>query len=174
MRKSQWFIGLVVAALLVGCNGTAPQRPSQRKGQAPEADSTQLAAMELNMHLAKTADRTVMDAAMAQEEAYALYEGKVWMHIFDPGDTEHEQIQLGQSCTLHMRIYTLEKKMLVDTEGTYMLGKSELPMSIEWNLRELHHGAKVRMFVPWYTAYGRQGTEHIPPYENLIIDLEVR
>ena len=171
MRKA--LIG-IIAILLVGCNGTAPQRPSQRKGQTPEADRAQLAMMELNMQLAKAADQTVMDAAMAQEEAYALYEGKIWIHIFDHGDTEREQIPFGQPCTVHMRIYSLEKKMLVDTEGTYILGKGELPMSIEWNLHELHHGAKVRMYVPWYTAYGRQGTEYIPPYENLIIDLEVR
>ena len=172
-RNKLVWIGLV-ALLLIGCNGTAPQRPSQRKGQTPEADSTQLAVMELNMQLAKAADKAVMEAAQAQEESYALYEGKTWMHIVERGDEELDKPDFGQVCGVHMRVYTMDKQLLMDTEGTYTLGKSELPAGVEWNIRELNHGAKARLYVPWYTAFGPQGTAYVPPYENVIIDIEVR
>lgn len=166
--------GSLVALLLIGCNSTAPQRPSQRKGQAPEADSTQLAAMELNMQLAKAADKAVMEAVQAQEESYALYESKAWIHIYDNGDDQRDKPQLGQACDIHMRVYTFDEQLLLDTEGHYILGKSELPSAVERNACELNHGAKARMYVPWYTAFGQQGTAFVPPYENVIIDIEIR
>ena len=164
----------LVALLLIGCNSTAPQRPSQRKGQAPEADSTQLAAMELNLQLAKTADKAVMEAVMAQEESYALYEGQAWIHIFDNGDVQRAKPELGMACDIHMRVYSFDGTMLLDTEGNYILGKGELPTAVERNACELNHGTKARMYVPWYTAFGPQGTAFVPPYENVIIDIEIR
>lgn len=165
-------IGLMV--LMVGCGNKAPQIPSQRKGQAPKADSATLAMMALNAQLAQTADQAVMEAAQAQEEAYALYEGNIWMHIVDPGDMESAPLQAGKSCIVHMRIYTLDNRLLEDTEGTYMLGKNELPSGVEWMVYELHHGAQARLFVPWYMAFGAQGNTHVPPYENVRIHLELR
>ena len=54
------------------------------------------------------------------------------------------------------------------------LGKNELPMAVEWNMDELHPGGMARMYAPWYTAFGQQGTAHIPPYENVMIEIELR
>ena len=164
----------VLLMLMTGCGGKAPQTPSQRKGQAPEADSATLALMEFNSQLAKAADKTVMDAVQAQEEPFALYEGQTWMHIVETGDTDGGLLIPGQAYSIHMRVYTLDGRMLEDTEGTYLLGKAELPAGIDWNIRELHHGAKARLFIPWYMAFGPKGNEHIPPYENVRIDLEIR
>ena len=163
-----------IAALLYSCGGVAPQRPSQRKGQTPQADSAQLALMELNMQLAKAADRTVLEIAQAQEEPYALYEGSAWLHLISAGDETQAAPHYGSICTVHMRIYNLSGQLLEDSEGTYTVGKYELPTCIEQNIREWHPGARVRMYAPWYTAFGAQGTAHVPPYENVMIDLELR
>ena len=54
------------------------------------------------------------------------------------------------------------------------LGKNELPLGVDSNVPELYPGAKVRMYVPWYAAFGQLGTEYIPPYENVIIELELK
>ena len=161
-----------LALLLFSCGGVAPQRPSQRKGQTPEADSTQLAVMEMNLQLAQAADRAVLEIAQAQEEPYALYEGSAWMHIYSKGDETQPMPHNGSVCDLHMRIYTLDGRQLEDSEGTYTVGKYELPTCIEQNIHELRPGAQVRVFAPFYTAFGAQGTAHIPPYENVRIDLE--
>ena len=158
--------------LLYSCGGVAPQRPSQRKGQSPETDSTQLAIMEMNLQLAKAADRAVLETAQAQADSYALYEGSAWMHIYDKGDETQLVGHYNSVCNLHMRVYTLDGRPLEDIEGTYTVGKYELPNCIEQNLRELHPGARVRMYAPFYTAFGAQGTAHVPPYENVMIDLE--
>lgn len=172
MKNEKGLIVGLVAMLLYSCSGVAPQRPSQRKGQTPETDSTRLAIMEMNLQLAKAADRAVLGASQAQDEQYALYDGSAWMHIYSKGDETQQAAHNGSLCTLHMRIYTLDGRLLEDSEGTYTVGKYELPNCIEQNLHELRPGAHVRIYAPFYTAFGAQGTAHIPPYENVMIDLD--
>lgn len=166
-------IGLT-AWLLSGCGGKGPQIPSQRKGEAPKQDSAALAVLELNMTLACAADDQLRQVASAQEESYALYEANSWMHIIDRGDEAQPAPGPTDACALHMRVYSLDGRLLWDTEGTFVRGKNEMPTGVDWNLGELHPGGKARMYVPWYMAYGQQGTDHIPPYENVIIDIELR
>ncbi len=128
--------------------------------------------MELNMHLAQAADDELLRIVSAQEEPYALYDGNVWMLIIDRGNDQLPSPT--GSCPLRLRTYALDGKLLLDAEGTYALGKNELPGAVEWNIDELHPGGKARMYVPWYMAYGQQGNDHVPPYENVIIELELK
>ena len=165
-------IGMLLC-LLIGCGHQAPQRPSQRKGQTPQADSTQLALMGLNQQLTEAADGQLYQWAQAQSETYALYERGVWAVIMQPGDSERP-VQAGDECTLCMRVYSLTGRMYCDMERTARIGKYELPSAIDENITEWHHGARIRMAAPWYAAYGIKGTADIPPYENVIIELEIR
>jgi len=171
VKSGNWLIALALL-LLTGCGHKSPQIPSQRKGHAPEQDTAALAMMELNMRLAQAADNELARIASAQQEPYALYEANVWIHFTDRGDTEAPAPE--GTCTLRMRTYALNGKLLTDTEGSYALGRNELPPGVEWNIGEMHPGAKARMYVPWYMAYGAQGTDHVPPYENVIMEIEIR
>ena len=173
MLKIERIIGLLAAVLLIGCGHQAPQRPSQRKGQTPQADSTQLALMSLNQQLTEAADGQLYQWAQSQSEAYALYERGVWAIILDAGDSQRP-VQAGEECTLHMRVYSLAEHKYCDLEHTARIGKYELPAAIDENITEWHHGAHIRMAAPWYAAYGIKGTADIPPYENVIIELEIR
>ena len=158
MRKYGWII--IVALLVAGCNGTAPQRPSQRKGEAPKADSTAIALMEMNQQLAQAADEQLHHLALQQEDPYALYERGVWAYVVEKGDTD-QPVLAGEEC-------------LLDSDLTARIGKYELPAAVDENITEWNHGAKVRMLAPWYAAYGIKGTDYIPPYENVIIELNIR
>lgn len=126
------------------------------------------------MQLAQAADRTVLETAQAQEEQYALYDGSAWVHLYSAGDETQASPRPGSACTVHMRIYNLSGQLLEDSEGTYTVGKYELPACVDQNISEWHPSAHVRLYAPWYTAFGAQGTAHIPPYENVMIDLELR
>ena len=57
---------------MVACSEQSPQRPSRRMGQAPQADSAQLALLSLNQQLTETADETLHRLAQAQEEGRGL------------------------------------------------------------------------------------------------------
>lgn len=168
--KRVWFIGIVV--LLVACSPTAPQRPSQRKSVAPQPDSTQIALLELNQQLTEAADRQLASIASAEDTTYALYERGTWATIREAG--EGEPVRPNEECTIHMRAYSLSGKLYIDIEQTARIGAQQLPQAIEENITEWRHGAQLVLLAPWYAAFGIKGTEHIPPYENLRIELTIQ
>lgn len=168
---------IIIASLLTvltACGGQAPQRPSQRKSAVPQADTAALALMEMNQQLAEAADEQLYRYAQAQPESYALYEQGTWVHMFDSGDAQRGTIQAGEECTLHLRISSLNGKLYSDAEQTARAGKYELPAAIDENITEWRHEAQMRLLAPWYAAYGIKGKGNIPPYENIVIDLEIR
>ncbi len=174
MRNGAISLIVLVGLLLVACGKPAPQIPSQRKSSAPAVDSAALALMELNQQLAMTADQQLAQFAQTQEEQYALYEANTWMYISENGDTNSSSPAPEEEWTVHMRTYTLTGELLIDTEGSYRVGKCELPQAVDANMGELHHGAKARLLAPWYSAYGLHGTDAVLPYENVIIELELK
>lgn len=168
--RGSFFIGLMV--LLAACSQTAPQRPSQRKSEAPRPDSAQLALLELNQHLTEVADSQLASIARSEDASYALYERGTWAAIIKQG--EGEAVQPKEECTLHIRAYSLSGTLYTDTEQTARIGAQQLPPAIEENITEWKHGAQLMLLAPWYAAYGIKGTEHIPPYENLRIELTIQ
>ena len=168
-------IGIIaLTVLLAACSQVAPQRPSQRKGESPKADSTQMALLEMNQQLAAAADKELTQFVQTQEGAYGLYDSNVWMKILSRGDESTLGPIEEEEWTVHMRVYDLSERLLVDSEGTYRIGKNELPQAVETVIYELHHGAQARLLAPWYIAFGMKGTAQVPPYENVIIEIEVR
>ena len=180
---------IVIAALLVGCSGsTGPQRPSQVKGKLAETfrqkseESKEMALLELNMQLHKAADESlrsiVQEEMRAKSDAeggltYAMYEGGVWATIIERGDVERGAPKLGEECTARMRVMRLDGALYSDEELTAPVGKYEWPAAVDRNITEWNHGAKIRMYAPWYAAYGVAGKDPIPPYENVIIELDI-
>lgn len=165
------FFYIVVAVLLTACTQTAPQRPSQRKREAPKPDSTQLALLAFNQQLTEAADAQL--ARIAREDAlpFALYEHGTWGALTTPGDGE--TVLPKEECKLHIRIYSLSGTLYTDSECTARIGAQTLPAAIEENITEWRHGAHVVLLAPWHAAYGIKGTEQIPPYENIRIDLTI-
>lgn len=173
MKVERLFLG-VVAFVLAGCGPQAPQRPSQRMGQAPQVDSAQLALLTLNQQLTQTADETLYRLAQAQEEPYALYENGTWAYLIDTGDAAKGAPREGEECTVHMRIFSLDGHLYSDIEQTAHAGKYEFPAAVDANIGEWNHGTKAKLLAPWYAAYGIKGTDAIPPYENVIIEIELK
>jgi len=174
MNKQITILVGVIVMVLTACGPQAPQIPSQRKGQTPPLDTAQLALMELNQQLSETADKQLSDIVRTKDEPYAMYEGNTWATIIDKGDMDAPTPKFGEEWTIHLIVYNLDEQLLMDSERTYSIGKRELPYAVDRNILEWHKGARIRMYAPWYSAYGMQGTEHIPPYENVIIDLELK
>ena len=46
-------------------------------------------------------------------------------------------------------------------------------MCIEVNISEWHLGAAVVIVAPWYSAYGMMGTEDVPAYENVLLEISI-
>jgi len=165
----------LLLVLLVSCGGRGPQMPSRRMGEDPKLDSAQMALLELNRRMRTEADKELQVLSQSDTtERYALYRWGAWAHIIEYGNDEVPRPKLGQRCDIHMRVYDLKGKLYSDEELTVQLGRRDVPVAVDWNLQEWNHGAKVKMFVPWYSAYGLEGKNAIPPYENVMILLDVK
>ena len=163
-------IGMLLC-LLISCGRQNPQRPSQRKGESVQTDTTQLTLLSMNQQLAESADEQLYRWVQTQTETYALYEHGTWGTILRAGEGD---ILPGEECSVHMRVYSLTGKPYYDVDQTAHVGKYELPNAIDANITEWHHGASLKIVAPWYAAYGIKGTAQIPPYENIIIELDIR
>ena len=165
-------IGLLI--FLGGCRKQPPQLPAHRMGEGPKVDSVQMRLMELNSEMAQAADAQLTKLVQQQEDSYALYDGNVWIHFIERGDIKSPAPAEDEEWLIHLRIYTLEGRLLQDAEQTYRIGKRELPPAVDYNIGDMHRGTQARMYVPWYSAYGLQGTEEVPSYENVIIEMEIK
>ena len=183
MMKGKRIFIVLIAAMMVGCNGpTSPQRPSQvRKGERGtvkdernEANSETLALLELNQQLRASADESLQSLVQHEESPYALYEGGVWATITERGDIERGTPKFGEECTIRMRVLRLDGALYSDEEITALVGKYAWPTAVDRNITEWNLGSKVRMYAPWYSAYGVAGQAPVPPYENVIIELEIK
>ena len=172
-RRYLWLAAVILAAC--ACNRPSPQIPTQRKGSsAPQPDSAHLALLELNQRLALAADEQLRLLVQTRDEPYALYDANTWMTVLDKGDEESGSPQENEEWLIAMRIYDTGGQLLTDCEKTYRIGKKELPEGAEKNISALHHHSRARLYVPWYAAYGLTGTDRIAPYENLIIEIELK
>ena len=162
----------LLTAMIAGCGGQSPQRPSTRKGESPKADSTTLALMTMNRQMSRSADEELYRIART-EGGYSLYERGTWAKIIRPGDSNRPVLH-GEECTVQMQVTSLNGHLYTDSETTAHAGKYELPPAIDENITEWYHGESLSLIVPWYAAYGIQGTAEIPPYENVRIELTIK
>ncbi len=174
MKKIQAII-ILVCSLLVGCGGKGPQRPTYKSGQPPQEDTAALALMELNRRMAKEADQTLLRYVEAQNEQYALMAiSNAWMRIAKHGNTDSPSPKEDELWYMHIRTKDLQGKLLLDEEREYRIGRNQLPVCAEIHCNEWHHGDRIILLAPWYSAYGMHGNEAVPPYTNVIIDIDIK
>lgn len=172
--RNKGLIIVLTGLLLIGCGGKGPQRPSHRMGEDPMADSIQLELLKMNGRLASEADKELRHIVKESGEDYALNDRGTWVLFIDRGDEGRRKVRRNEECDVHMRVYSLSGELYQDIDMIAKIGQNELPPGIDWNIFEWYHGAKVKLLVPWYSAYGMKGTDVIPAYENVMIELEVK
>ena len=176
MSRLVCFLWMCLLLSLSGCGGRGPQRPSQRSGTKPETDSTTLARMEMNQRLAIAADEEVLRYVQGVEDAERFAQmpfSNAWVCIVEKGDEQSNSPQKDEVWQLHIKTDALNGRLLLDTEQEYRIGRNELPMCIEMNISEWHRGTKVKIVAPWYAAYGMMGTEDVPAYENVLLEISI-
>lgn len=78
-----------------------------------------------------------------------------------------------ESTCRNANIYTLGGELLQDIDGMYTIGNGEIPLGIEYALRELYRGESGIIVAPWHAAFGVDGTGNIAPYTNVRIDISI-
>ena len=161
----------------MSCAKTAPQRPSQRSGQTPPVDTTLLAMMEVNGRLVEEADRIVALWVQEQVHHFNLMECGAWRIERDSltsARAQHEtNPQSKETWFIRWQVYHLDGSLAEDHEGTYTIGRAELPAAVDETVQQMIHSEKTTIIAPWYCVYGIKGSKHIQPYENVRIDIQL-
>lgn len=170
------FLWICLLLSASGCGGRGPQRPSHRSGTRPKADSAALALMEMNQRMAIAADEEVLQYVQGREDAARFAQmpfSNAWVRVLEKGDEQGACPQKDETWRLHIKTYSLRGQLLLDTEQEYRIGRNELPMCIEMHINEWHRGAEVVIAAPWYSAHGMMGTEDVPAYENVLLEIRI-
>ncbi len=162
--------------LLTACGGggpQGPQRPANRDHRS-QRDSDLVAMIQVNQRMAEEADREVIRYVQADTVLrYAQCNQGAWV-ARTTEMPDNEQPKMGEPVQIHMLVYTLDgQDLLQDVEGEFTLGRGELPLGIEYALRELRRGEQGRILAPWHAAFGVDGADNIPPYSNVRIEITI-
>ena len=167
MRKyihTKLYFGLLLTTvLLVGCQ-KQPQKV-RILNENPVLDSTMMAQLQVNIHLADVADRECKAFVEADSITYAMDDFGFWYsHTIR---TQSDSLMRGQLVALHMQVYLLTDSLIADICEEVTIGSNELPLAISRGLLSMRAGEQMHIIAPWYTAYGVEGTKLIPPYTNV-------
>ena len=168
MSRNSAHIALLVLCmtLLCACRRTAPQRPS-RPSDPPKVDSALLALMDINRHLADAADTELVRWVRQQSAEFVQIEDGVWLQKPLPaqgGVTPRQD----ERWNIHLQVRRLDGTLLADRQLRCLIGRKALPDAVETVVALMHDGDSALVAAPWYTAYGVQGYDAVPPYENVL------
>lgn len=158
---------MAICSMLMACGKTQPQRPTF-KNRPQAADSTLVALVEVNQRMAADADSRL---ARYATEDYALQEEGYWvsgLHDIETGFSDSTQV------CVRMQVYDTEGNLYEDRHETFCVGKTGDMRVLDPVLRQLHRGDSVSILAPWYMAYGSLGSQVVPPYTNVRIELRVK
>lgn len=85
------------------------------------------------------------------------------------------QARQGDSVTITYRGYFLDGKVFDKDEDGYsfITGLGQVIAGLDEAIPLMKEGMKMKLFIPYYLAYGSEGTSTIPPYSSLIFDVEL-
>lgn len=168
IHHTLYFIILLTTIFLGGCQ-KQPQKV--RHLHEKTVDSTLLAQMQINSHLADAADKICREFVQNDSVTYAMDDFGFW--YAKTISCISDSIQQGQEIPLHIQISEIGGTLISDIKHHYVMGSGELPTAITRSLRMMCIGEQMQIVAPWYTAYGVEGTSLIKPYSNLFIIITI-
>lgn len=175
MRQNNYHICapilLTIIMLLCASCQQKPQ-PVRNLSEKQEVDSTLMAQLQLNTHLAELADKECHIAIKADStHQYTIDDYGFW--YTKTISTKEDEIQEEQEITLNIKIYYLDEQLISDSQITTHIAASRFPIAITRSIKKMRLGEQMRIISPWYAAYGVEGTSIIKPYSNLLIILTI-
>lgn len=179
MVKSVRFILVLLLVAAMGCHRTAPQSPSLRSNESPQADSATIALMEMNRRMVDEADRVLMHMADSITKATGREFAQMGCGGWKSRRTDAERNKglflptpnSRERWRVRLRTFRLDGRLATDTESEYTIKQYNLPISVEEALEGMYTGEKVTVLSPWYCSYGIRGNEYIAPYESVIFEI---
>ena len=165
MRKNRFLILLFICLAALSCKRVKPQAPANQQ----KADTIGVSASIINMRSAEAADIQLTESVKHAATTYTLEDYGYWYCIYR--HTEGDSILPQHKVEIFYTATTLEGKLLEDCQTIIQVSRRESLWAIDHILPLMREGEAVRLICPYYTAYGKDGNDHVPPLQNCIIDV---
>lgn len=176
MKGATWLIGVaaVWALMLTGCG-----RGASGSGESSGQDSAAIEDIQALLRSAEEAENALITLVKNDTNRWTQHEFGWWYRYPHRSDAHEERRGLALAkdtcCLIHEQVYTIGGRLLLDAireccTSTERASENE-PFSYRLMVGELMPDDTIMMLVPWPMAYGRQGTEHIPPLTNVRVQL---
>ena len=160
-------ISLLTIVLMVAC--TQQPQEVRKLSEKQEVDSALMEQLAFSMRMADMADRECSQWVRQDSNTYAMDEFGFW--YCKTKKTLNDRLENTNKSLIHIKIYELNGKQLLDTKDYYSIGEGDFPLVVNRCLRQMAYGEEMQIVTPWYIAYGAEGTTQIKPYSNLLIIL---
>ncbi len=152
----------------IGCQRTKPQAPANRHKLV---DSTEMAQVLMTQRLVEEANIQVAQYANTSDAAHVFTEQGYWYRIVT--HTQNDIVRKEQRVIVRMVVHDLKGKLLFDNEQLVMVGKHDIPASVDLFLQQMRIGERASLLLPWYAAYGALGNDLVPAYANIRMEIEI-
>ena len=167
MRTIVYILTFVsLCSCLASCHRQRPQLPSNKRSE----DTTAVALINARRQLVEATDREITQFMTKQDSTFVLNDLGFWYQITSRSSLP--RFLNNESVELSLREYDLQGRLLSDIHTTIVIGKRQETLVVDEALLLMRHGEKARIIAPWYLAYDQAGNDIIPPYTNLIIDIQ--
>ena len=171
MKRLLHIVLMACILLVIACNRTKPQSPSNRHNTTRQ-DSAAMALVFTQQRLAQEADKTILQYVREHgEKQYAMLPEGYWVRKILR--TSGDDITKGTKVELREVVFSLEDgKMIIDSRDLREVSAEQMMLPVWETLQTMHCGEQAELLVPWYLAYGSTGSAIVAPYSNLRIILE--
>lgn len=150
---------------LSGCHRVKPQAPANRTNE----DTTSQIASYINSRMVEEANKECALYVGRQSETYTLSDFCFWYCRNTRSGLPN--LQKDDHVELFWETYRLDGSLIESAQRQTQVGQRDTFFAIDLLLEELSPGDEVTIVAPYYTAYGRDGNELVPPYTNCIIHI---
>lgn len=175
MRNKGWLIVLLLAMAVGGCRWQLPDGGNAGYGQ----DSAAVEDIMIRLKNLEDAEKAVLEFVKNDTAVWTQHELGWWYRYTHKSEAHDEgkglPIVKDTCCQIHESVYDLNGTFLLDairTIDTEASDKSE-PLAYRIMLSCLTENDTLLMLVPWPAAYGKNGTNAIPPCTNLYMQLSL-
>ncbi|MFM2292672.1 MAG: hypothetical protein RIS29_2485 [Bacteroidota bacterium] len=169
MKISYLISGIIIAGL-VACGKQAPQLPANKF--VPDNSKAET-LLTINESLIQREDSLLEIYVKKSGKPFSKHELGFW-YLIDKKGTGKKVIK-DVDCNIRYQLSLISGEEVDNGIQTLKPGKKESTNGLEEFLQILHHGDSATVILPWYLAYGMQGSQSppVPSYTSVIYSVEV-
>lgn len=166
MRRNKWLLFLPLLLFLGSCHRLSPQAQGRLDTQEESEELSE--EILLNMSRADSANDMCLEyVAERKDSSFVLSDMGFWYSITKRN--ESPRLSKGACVELLYESCFASGEMIESVQTATCVGNQETLLAIDLLLPNMAPGEEAIIVAPYYLAYGREGTDRVPPFTGCIV-----